>query len=102
METYDSEYAYISSCDSYQEKIDRINAIITALEDTALKAAGKGYIDEYELDDGQTKIRVSYRSPSAIYTAINNYEKLKQMYVNRCIGRVIVLRDANSNLNNGV
>ncbi len=97
METYDGEYAYISSCTSYQEKIDKINAIIEALEATALKAAGKAHIDEYELDDGQTKIKTSYRSPSAIYEAINNFEKLKQRYLNKCIGRVFVARDAGSN-----
>lgn len=98
MEVYDGEYALISSCSTYQEKIDKINAIIEALEDTALKSATKGHITEYELDDGQTKIKTSYRSPSAIYEAINNFEKLKQMYINKCTGRVIALRDAKSNI----
>ena len=97
MEIYDSEYAYISSCSNYQDKIAAINAIIEALEDAALKAAGKAHIDEYELDDGQTKIRTSYRSPSAIATAIREYEKIKQQYLNRCHGRVFVMRDVNSN-----
>lgn len=99
-----TEYEYISCASSLADKIAKIDSIIAALEDTALKAASKGFVDEYELDDGQTKIRTSYRSPKAIYDAIKAYEQQRQYYLNKCTGRVIALRDAGSNnptTNNG-
>lgn len=91
---YDSADIYISSATTLREKITRIDAIITALEDTALVAAGKGDVTEYSLDDGQTKIRTVYRDAASIAVAIANFEQIKQRYVNRLNGRHIRLVDS--------
>jgi len=97
MATYDNAYSYISCSTNITEKIAKIDAVIAALEDISLIAAGKAHINEYELDDGQTKIKASYRSPKAIADSIDAYTKIRERWVNKCIGSVVVLRDAGSN-----
>lgn len=97
MATYNNAYSYITCSTTITEKIAKIEAIISALEDISLIAAGKAHIDEYELDDGQTKIKASYRSPKSIADAIDAFTKIKERWVNKCIGSVVVLRDAGSN-----
>ena len=53
-------------------------------------------IAEYQLDDGQIKIKTAYNSISQVEAGINSLEKLKNIYINRMRGRVTVLRDVNS------
>jgi hypothetical protein len=93
---YDSASIYIQSATTLKEKIIRIDAIITALEDTALKAASTDDVMEYSLDDGQTKIRTVYRSAESVLNAIQAFEKMKQMYINRLNGRIVRLVDGKS------
>lgn len=95
---YDSAAIYIESADTLQEMIVRIDQIIAALLSAALKAATTGNIDEYSLDDGQTKIRTKYKGADQIYVAIANFRKLRQVYVNGINGRVFRLVDS-SNFN---
>jgi len=83
MVVYDSAALYVSSCASLQAKITAIDNIISALLTTALVAVGKGDISEYSLDDGQTKIKTVYRSASEITTAVENFERIKQLYINQ-------------------
>lgn len=87
MVVYDSAYIYIDSATSLDDKITRIDAIIDALLTTALKSATSDHLTEYELNDGQTKIKASYKGTDAIFTSINVLERAKQMYVNRKNGR---------------
>ena len=79
-----------------EAKIVKIDAMIEALLDLALSAAGKRDIAEYRLDDGQTKIKTEFRGLSAILRAIDDYEKLRQRYFNRLNGRTMQLRDSKS------
>jgi hypothetical protein len=81
---------YVQSQTTLQAKIIAIDAIIQALEDSALLIAGGGdAVSEYQLNDGQTIIKQVYRGSAAISKAINDYEIIKQLYVNRLNGRVV-------------
>ena len=91
MEIYDSSYIYIDSATSLSDKITRIDAIIDALMNTALASASTDNFTEYVLDDGQTKIRATYKGTDAIFNSINVLEKTKQIYVNRLNGRLVRL-----------
>jgi len=53
-------------------------------------------IEEYTLDDGQSKISTKYRDIASVIKAIGDYEKLRQMYINRINGRIVRLIPANS------
>lgn len=94
MVVFDSAAIYIDSVTSIKEKIVRIDAIITALETTALKAAETGSVTEYTLDDGQTKIHQVYRSPMEVQRSIEAFETIKQRYINKLNGRVTRLMDS--------
>lgn len=96
---FDSADIYVDSAATNRAKIVRIDAIITALETSALKAAAKNAIQEYTLNDGQTTIRTAYRNTDEILNSIVAFEKLKHMYVNRLNGRVVRLVDG-KNFNN--
>jgi hypothetical protein len=100
MVEYDSAEIYIQSKTTLREKIAAMDAIISALETTALKAAGTDNISEYQLDDGQTKIRTMYRGASAVFRAIQDFERLRQMYVNRLNGRMVRLVDGKNFIRN--
>jgi len=90
---YESEQFYIESATSLRARLARIEAIITALETTALRAAATGDLTEYSLDDGQTKIRTVYSTVESIIKAIKGFEQLKQMYAQRLTGRITRLVD---------
>ena len=102
MVIYNSAAIYIDSATTLQEKITKIDAIITALEDTALKAASTGDITEYTLDDGQTKINTIYRGAADVERAITSFERIRQRYINQLNGRIVRLVDGkNFNRYNG-
>ncbi len=90
--------SYIESKKEINQKIVAIEKIIDAMIlRMAEVAEGVGStVDEYSLDDGQMKIRTSYRSIEAIQKGISALEATKQMYVNRLNTRVTVLRDTRS------
>jgi hypothetical protein len=86
---YDTCGLYIQSRTTLEAKIAGIDAIIDALELAALAAASGSNVSEYQLNDGQTIIKELFRGPQGIATAINNFEAIKQRYVNRLNGRVV-------------
>jgi len=96
MVIYDSSKIYIDSATDICDKITRINDIITALEDTALKSATNDDISEYWLDDGQTKIKTVYKGTDAVLASIKSLITLKQYYVNKLNGRQVRLVDSKS------
>ncbi|KKN55740.1 hypothetical protein LCGC14_0579500 [marine sediment metagenome] len=93
MITYDSSDIFIQSATTLKAKIVRIDAIMVALEDTMLKAAGTANFDEYLLDDGQVRIKTIYRTTEDVIKSIKSLEAVRQMYVNRLNGRHIRLVD---------
>lgn len=90
---YKNSGEYIDSADDLCAKIEKINQVIDGLESLAVQVVAKADIDEYSLDDGQTKIKVVNNSPAAIANMINEYEKIKQRYINRIDGRAVRLID---------
>lgn len=93
---YDSTKIYINSASNIKEKIAKLDLVINALLDVALKAAETDNIQEYSLDSGQTKIKTNYNGADEVYNAIKNYEKMRTYYVNKLNGRSFILRDKNN------
>jgi hypothetical protein len=93
MTIYESAAIYIDSCTTLRGKITAIDNVIAALNTSALKAAATGNITEYSLDDGQTKIKATYRSPIEVSNSITAFEGIRQRYINQLNGRVVQLRD---------
>ena len=100
MLTFDSSSIYVTSATTLRDKLTRVNAIITALEDVALKAAANGDISQYSLDDGQTKIMTSYRTAEDVANSIQAFEVIRQRYINQLNGRMVRLVDS-KNFRNG-
>lgn len=89
---YNSAFAYIESAATIAERILKIDAIIMALEDATLQAAAKSGIEEYQLDDGQVKIKTTYRNIKDIEDSIAAFEKSRQRLINRITGSAIQMR----------
>ena len=87
-----TETLYIEGATGLVERLARIEAIIEALELRQVEVIGKSNVEEYQLDDGQVRIKTIYRSADQIAKAIEAYEKLKQKILNKLNGRQIVLR----------
>ncbi|WP_300440733.1 hypothetical protein [Christiangramia sp.] len=89
---------YIESKKSLEARIIAIDALIDAMIlSLADYAAGQNTaIEEYQMDDGQMKIRTRYRTPGDVDSGIKALERMKQMYVNRYNGRTFLLRDNRS------
>lgn len=86
---------YIESKTDLLKKIQAINALISAMELKMLDVTDTAEYDEYQLDDGQMKIRTKYRNVSDVLKGITGLEQLKQRYVNRYNGRSTVFRSGN-------
>jgi hypothetical protein len=88
-----TEIIYINSASDLRDKITRYDAIINALgslvlDDTSAKAG----IEEYQLDDGQTKIKTVYTTVASQARAIVEFERLKNKAINQLNGRQMVMR----------
>jgi spore coat protein CotF len=81
---------------SIKDKIAKIDAIIDSLMTTAMTSVTSGNIAEYQIDTGQTTNRVRYTDINQITTTITNYEKIRQMYVNKLVGRKHILVDGSN------
>jgi len=68
---------------SLRAKIVEIDALIDELVNVAMKSVQKGNFQEYELDTGQTRTRIKYTSVSSVAQSIQDYEHIRQMYVNK-------------------
>ena len=85
---------YVESKCDLRAKIAAIDAIITANQSlmlqTALSQAGGTAM--YELDDGQVRIKVAYRSLDELVKTMESLEKVKNNYINQLNGRTTKLR----------
>lgn len=87
---------YLETKNSLLERIIAIEALIELM---ILKIAdsvsgSNSTVDEYWMDDGQMKVKTSYRSVTDVEMGVKALERMKQMYVNKYNGRSFVLRDA--------
>jgi len=86
---------YINCSTDIKEKIARIDAIIKALEDAELKGALNADVEEYSLDDGQTRIKKTFRNIKDIEDAILALQRRKTQLQNKCVGYRYNLQDGN-------
>jgi len=87
-----TETIYIQSATSLKDRADKIELIIAGLLDQQIAAVGNALTEEYQIDDGQVKIKTVYKSADAIAKAINDYERILQQLLNKLNGRGRVLR----------
>lgn len=87
-------YDYIKGCDDNATRYKKLIGIRDEMESTLLRGAFNGEYDEYNLDDGQTKIKVVYRNQTEVVNAISAIDILITKAQNRLIGRTFSLRDA--------
>lgn len=99
MVIYTSAAIYIESCSTIRDKIAAINRVISALQTVALTAAETGQFSEYDLDDGQSKIKTVYRSVEDIGRSIIAFERIKQGYINDLQGSHMRLTDQGNFIN---
>lgn len=84
---FHSEAIYIQSAKTLKEKIQKLDNIIDKLEAAAADSATNQGFESYSLDDGQTKINVSYRNIDDVLNSLRGFYKLREMYVNKLNGR---------------
>jgi hypothetical protein len=102
MIVYENWSIYVTSRTDLRGQIANIKAVMTALRQQRLEAAANGNISnmqEYSLDDGQTKIKTVYRSLNEINNALKVLEQELQMCYNQLNGRMVRLVDG-KNFNN--
>ncbi len=91
---FTSAREYIDSCSSNRARITAIDNVIAALIAQSATAAAGDDIQEYWLNDGQTQIKTIYRGASNISRAILQFERLKNYYESKLVGRTTILVDS--------
>jgi len=96
---YNTLTDFVFSATTVNERLTKIRQILSALRDQQLAMAlngNKTSMSEYQLDDGQTRIKTVYRDPNEIASAILTLEQAEQRYMNIGLGRVTRLVDENN------
>lgn len=86
---------YLESPSVLKSKIARYDALIEAFEIKMVASVGQSGYLEMQMDDGQMKVRSTYRSMKELEDALHALEKARQRYINRFNGRISVLRGGN-------
>ena len=76
-------------------KIATYDLLIEGFEKSILEATVSGHLIQYEMDDGQMKVRTQYRNISDMTDAMNGLRRIRQDYKNQHNGRTTVLRGGN-------
>lgn len=90
---YEKESQLLATCKTAKDKVARYNQIITALENILIDGGSNLDVGEYSLDDGQTKIRRTFRGPNEIFDAIEKFERLKNRAIRNTFGPIVQLRN---------
>lgn len=93
---FESAYKYITCNTDKRAQIVKIDAVIAALLDVALQAAETEHISEYNLDDGQVKIKATYKGTASVYASIAAFRKYREDLINELNGRVFRMVDSKS------
>lgn len=83
---------YVECGKTISERIMKIDFIIAAMELKMLDMVEGSVYDEYQLDDGQMKVRTKYRSTSDFIKGLDVLEKMKSRLIQKLNGRTVVLR----------
>ena len=86
---------YVECKQSIYDQILAIDALIILHRGKMLDSIGNSDIDEYQMDDGQMKVRTKYRSVKDVMAGIDALKIWKQELVNDYNGRTTVLRSGN-------
>ena len=73
-------------------KIATYNLLIESMEVAILEATISGHIADYEMDDGQMKVRSRYRNITDMTKSLLGLEQARQRYISMYNGRTVVLR----------
>jgi len=76
-------------------KIATYDLIIEDMEKALLAATVSGHLLQYELDDGQMKVRTMYRSVTDLTKAMKGLISLREIYKNQHNGRGVRLVGGN-------
>ena len=69
-------------------KIATYDILIESMEAAVLEATVSGHLNQWELDDGQMKVRSMYRSIGQMTDGLTGLIKIREMYINRLNGRL--------------
>lgn len=72
-------------------KVATYDILIQKFEEAILAGAESGHILQYEMDDGQMKVRTQYRNMKDMTEAMNGLIKIRQYYINKANGSSIRL-----------
>lgn len=73
-------------------KVATYDLLIESMEKAILEATVSGHLNQWEMDDGQMKVRSMYRSIGQMTDGLQGLRKIRQDYINQYNGRVTVLR----------
>ena len=94
-DNYLSISQYVDCASNTYDKIIRYNNLIDALELKIIKSIGQSGYVEMNFDDGQMKVKSTYRSIQDMESGLLALEKQRQRYINRYNGRSRNLRGGN-------
>lgn len=104
MAYYESVSRYVTSTTNYEDKIVKIDQVIAALYDTAIRMADGEDVQSYSFDDGQVKVNNIFRDSATVTAAIVRYEQLREELIakidNRRLGRIVRMVDSKNLRNN--
>lgn len=91
---YDSEAIYVNSKTTALARIAAIDVIIEGLLTSAINSVGNADIQNYQLNDGQTEIKMMYKSLDQITKAIKDWRMIQDLYAGDINNRVVRMVDA--------
>jgi len=77
------------------DKVAVYDLLISGLESTMMKSIESGHLVQYELDDGQMKVRSNFRKLEDLVSSMEGLQRLRQNYINRYNSRVTRLSGGN-------
>jgi hypothetical protein len=87
MATY-TESEFINLYDDPTAKLAQVRLILDALDTLQIELISKGMVKEYELNDGQVRIKKVYNSISDINKSRLAYEQLGNRLIEKTEGRL--------------
>ncbi len=82
---------YVECSSKIIGKVATYDLLIEGLEASILSATLSGQYAEYEMDDGQMKVRIRFRSIDQMIAGMQGLRKIRQDYINQYNGRGIRL-----------
>lgn len=94
--SFQNEYTiadYLECKTDLADRVVAIEALIDAMLVQMVTNVSDSGTAEFQLDDGQIKIRTVFRNINEVTRGIESLERIKNIYNNRLRGRIGILRD---------